>query len=165
MRRGLRIHRIPRTGSDEVAAHIQQNGISMLHQPRVESTQCPTCWNKTIGDYSTACSVCNGSGFLISSIRRMKGILSMTQPWGAGGSSAQTNRSGGTQSRSKFFILIGLKEGTEIRPGDALVIRLGEFRDEYVIMNSLPLLAGMVVIAWNLECESLAVRRLDGVIF
>lgn len=154
MKRSINGQRFPRFTGDEAARYIQINSVPIEHHKRNSKTKCTVCWDyyeKRPSFNHTACI--NGFNY---DIRRKRGYVSTTQPYGNFGNSIQTFKSGGTNIRISAYIYMDFMNGRDIEFGDRLVFNLkNTFKQEVVVMNIQPQLGGGgEVLLYLFECAS-----------
>ena len=159
MRKGWWGRRQPRALPDEYARFINSNGMTIYHQKRDVSNKCTACWDDLIGDYDPVCPECFGSGFTVivsptATLPRLKAYAPFTQPAGNMGNAGQIFKAGGQHTRYAAYVYTDLNTGTRVERGDRLIVNQRGLRQELVVMNHLPIMAGEVQLGFVSECNS-----------
>jgi hypothetical protein len=160
MKRGFFGQRFPRWHADEFARFINAHGLTIMHQKKDGDTQCTECWD--YGSYAPNCTVCGGSGYQIT-VKRKKGYVAFTQPYGNFGNAAQTFKAGGMHERMSAYVYMDERSGKDVDAGDRLVVNFNNgYRQELVVMNSQPQLASSgVIIGYVYETASPINKNLE----
>ena len=169
LRRGYYGVRQPRPLADEMARFLGMNSITIFHQKRNLANKCTSCWDDLLGDYSPACDQCGGSGFTIIStggdnLPRKRAYGPLAQPAGNAGNAGQFFKAGGQHTRYSAYIYFDLNTGRDIERGDRLIVKHSGIRQELVVMNNLPQLAGAVQLGFVSECTTASNVVLDEVV-
>lgn len=153
MKRAIYGQRHPRFPSDEGARFININSINIWHHKRGSLEKHTECWDEYSKRPSPNCDVCI-DGYL-EDIRRKRGYVATTQPYGNAGQSLQTYKAGGFHLRVSAYIYMDFLNGRDVEPGDRFVYDQKGFVQEVTIMNKQPQMSsGGEIAMFVFECAS-----------
>jgi hypothetical protein len=161
MRRSWHGRRQPTPLADEFARFINDNGIPVFHQKRDVNSKCDECWDEILGNHSSACESCLGSGFVLilspnANLPRKKAYVQFGQPPGGAGDAGLFFKAGGQHTKYSAYIYFDLITGKDVERGDRLVIKQIGLRQEMVVLHNDPQMAGAVQLGFVAECNSVA---------